>query len=167
MSPFVYHEVHSVTRLCCGWSCICEWRYEIAARRNLVQDCMHMCTVHGMCIDAQCDAQMLSGVRASHCLSGICRALKDSLTDNEGKGFIKVVVDAKTDKVLGIHLVGPEVAEILQVTYLSPACYCACCAHACASYHASLPACYLTCLLPYLLVTLPACYHACYADACA
>ncbi len=44
-----------------------------------------------------------------------CRALKDSLTDNEGKGFIKVVVDAKTDKVLGIHLVGPEVAEILQV----------------------------------------------------
>ena len=44
-----------------------------------------------------------------------CRALKDSLTDNEGKGFIKVVVDAKTDRVLGIHLVGPEVAEILQV----------------------------------------------------
>ena len=28
---------------------------------------------------------------------------------------MKVVVDAKTDKVLGIHLVGPEVAEILQV----------------------------------------------------
>ena len=44
------------------------------------------------------------------------RALKDSLTDNEGKGFIKIVVDAKTDKVLGIHLVGPEVAEILQVS---------------------------------------------------
>ncbi|DBB10474.1 TPA: hypothetical protein ACH3X3_002016 [Trebouxia sp. C0006] len=41
-------------------------------------------------------------------------ALRDSLTENEGKGFIKVVVDAKTDKVLGIHLVGPEVAEILQ-----------------------------------------------------
>ena len=45
-----------------------------------------------------------------------CRALKDSLTDNEGKGFIKVVVNAKTDRVLGIHLVGPEVAEILQVS---------------------------------------------------
>lgn len=45
----------------------------------------------------------------------ICRALKDSLTDNEGKGHIKVVVDAKSDRVLGIHLVGPEVAEILQV----------------------------------------------------
>ena len=44
-----------------------------------------------------------------------CRALKDSLTDNEGKGHIKVVVDAKSDRVLGIHLVGPEVAEILQV----------------------------------------------------
>ena len=47
-----------------------------------------------------------------------CRSLKDSLTDNEGKGFIKVVVNAKTDKVLGIHLVGPEVAEILQVTHI-------------------------------------------------
>ena len=29
-----------------------------------------------------------------------------------------MVVDAKTDKVLGIHLVGPEVAEILQVHHL-------------------------------------------------
>ena len=29
-----------------------------------------------------------------------------------------MVVDAKTDKVLGIHLVGPEVAEILQVQHL-------------------------------------------------
>ncbi len=63
---------------------------------------------------------MLCGVRASDWLCGICRALRDSLTDNEGKGFIKVVVDAKTDKVLGIHLVGPEVAEILQVPCLLP-----------------------------------------------
>ncbi len=63
---------------------------------------------------------MLLGLMASHCLSGICRALRDSLTENEGKGFIKVVVDAKTDKVLGIHLVGPEVAEILQVLRLLP-----------------------------------------------
>lgn len=44
-----------------------------------------------------------------------CRSLKNSLTDNDLKGMMKVVVDAKTDKVLGIHLVGPEVAEILQV----------------------------------------------------
>eukprot|EP00891_Asterochloris_glomerata_P007600 jgi/Astpho2/7600/Aster-02504 len=41
-------------------------------------------------------------------------SLKNSLTDNDLKGMMKVVVDAKTDKVLGIHLVGPEVAEILQ-----------------------------------------------------
>ena len=46
----------------------------------------------------------------------VCSALKNSLTDSEEKGFIKVVVDSKTDKVLGIHLVGPEVAEILQVS---------------------------------------------------
>ena len=50
------------------------------------------------------------------------RALKDSLTDNEGKGFIKIVVDAKSDRVLGIHLVGPEVAEILQVRCPCPPC---------------------------------------------
>ena len=50
------------------------------------------------------------------------RALKDSLTDNEGKGFIKIVVDAKSDRVLGIHLVGPEVAEILQVGLFASPC---------------------------------------------
>ena len=88
-----------------------------------------------MCVDAQCDAQMLLGVMAFHCLSGICSGLRDSLTDNEGKGFIKVVVDAKTDKVLGIHLVGPEVAEILQVPCLLPRllpclfCPCLCLRH--------------------------------------
>ena len=73
-----------------------------------------------MYIDAQCDAQMLFCVSSSHWVSGIGRALRDSLTENEGKGFIKVVVHAKTDKVLGIHLVGPEVAEILQVLRLLP-----------------------------------------------
>ena len=35
---------------------------------------------------------------------------------------MKVVVDAKTDKVLGIHLVGPEVAEILQVGSMAATC---------------------------------------------
>ena len=59
---------------------------------------------------------MLLGLMASNCLSGVCRALRDSLTGNEGKGFIKVVVDATTDKV------GPEVAEILQVPCFLPGC---------------------------------------------
>ena len=51
-----------------------------------------------------------------------CRSLKNSLTDNDLKGMMKVVVDAKTDKVLGIHLVGPEVAEILQVGSMAATC---------------------------------------------
>ena len=85
---------------------------------------------------------MFLGVMVSHCLSCICRALKDSLTDNEGKGFLKVVVDAKTDKVLGIHLVGPEVAEILQVPCFLPYLFCP---RLC-FYHASFPACYHACL---------------------
>ncbi len=81
------------------------------------------------------------GLMASHCLSGVCRALRDSLTDNEGKGFIKVVVDAKTDKVLGIHLVGPEVAEILQVLFFLP--------------------CLLPCVLPRMLPCLLPCFFPC------
>ena len=69
---------------------------------------------------------------------GPCRALRDSLTGNEGKGFIKVVVNAQTDKVLGIHLVGPEVAEILQVAY-SHFVYCPCCVQAGALWQCCTP----------------------------
>lgn len=43
------------------------------------------------------------------------RPLKDTLSGHEGKGLMKVVVNAHNDKVVGIHLVGAEVAEILQV----------------------------------------------------
>jgi dihydrolipoamide dehydrogenase len=31
----------------------------------------------------------------------------------EGDGFVKVVADAKTDEVLGVHMVGPEVTELV------------------------------------------------------
>lgn len=45
-----------------------------------------------------------------------CRPLKDTLSGHEGKGLMKVVVNSQNDRVVGIHLVGAEVAEILQVT---------------------------------------------------
>ncbi|KAK9824171.1 hypothetical protein WJX72_008264 [[Myrmecia] bisecta] len=42
------------------------------------------------------------------------RPMKNSMADEELKALTKLVVDAKTDKVLGIHMVGPEAAEIMQ-----------------------------------------------------
>ena len=32
---------------------------------------------------------------------------------NETEGWVKVVADAKTDKVLGVHMIGPEVTELV------------------------------------------------------
>ena len=32
---------------------------------------------------------------------------------NETEGWVKVVSDKKTDKVLGVHMIGPEVTELI------------------------------------------------------
>ncbi|MGH8419405.1 MAG: glutathione-disulfide reductase [Pseudomonas sp.] len=42
------------------------------------------------------------------------RPMKLSLTDNQERTLMKLVVDAKTDRVLGCHMVGPEAGEIIQ-----------------------------------------------------
>jgi glutathione reductase (NADPH) len=42
------------------------------------------------------------------------RALKDSLSATEAKTFMKLVVDAASQRVLGAHMVGPEAGEIIQ-----------------------------------------------------
>src|SRR4029078_9004998 len=34
-----------------------------------------------------------------------------SLMDTEG--FVKILADAKTDEILGVHMVGPEVTELI------------------------------------------------------
>lgn len=34
------------------------------------------------------------------------------------KTAMKIIVDSATDKVLGVSMVGPDAAEIMQVTYL-------------------------------------------------
>jgi dihydrolipoamide dehydrogenase len=36
-----------------------------------------------------------------------------ALGHNDTRGFIKVIADAKTDKVLGVHMIGPNVSELL------------------------------------------------------
>jgi glutathione reductase (NADPH) len=42
------------------------------------------------------------------------RPLKLTLTDNPERTFMKLVVDADSDRVLGAHMVGPDAGEILQ-----------------------------------------------------
>ena len=42
------------------------------------------------------------------------RAMKNVLAGRNERAFYKMVTDAKTDRVLGLHLIGPDSAEILQ-----------------------------------------------------
>lgn len=40
--------------------------------------------------------------------------MKHSLTDSEEKTFMKMIVHKKTDRVIGVHMVGPDAGEIIQ-----------------------------------------------------
>lgn len=42
------------------------------------------------------------------------RPMKLTLTDNQERTLMKLVVDQKTDRVLGCHMVGPDAGEIVQ-----------------------------------------------------
>ncbi|WP_271407625.1 glutathione-disulfide reductase [Pseudomonas sp. Q1-7] len=42
------------------------------------------------------------------------RPMKLTLSDNQERTLMKLVVDAETDRVLGCHMVGPEAGEIVQ-----------------------------------------------------
>ena len=42
------------------------------------------------------------------------RAMKHTLSGSDEKTLMKLVVDRQTDKVLGVHMVGPEAGEIIQ-----------------------------------------------------
>ncbi|RMO03128.1 Glutathione reductase [Pseudomonas coronafaciens pv. zizaniae] len=42
------------------------------------------------------------------------RPMKLALTDDQERTLMKLVVDAKTDRVLGCHMVGPDAGEIVQ-----------------------------------------------------
>jgi len=64
--------------------------------------------------------------------------MKNTLSGNEGKGFMKIIVAADSDKVVGVHLIGPETAEIIQVS----------CGHLThdGALRATLPSCNITAL---------------------
>ncbi|KAG1300860.1 hypothetical protein G6F63_016845 [Rhizopus arrhizus] len=42
------------------------------------------------------------------------RPMKLTLTESQEKTLMKLIVDAKTDRVLGVHMVGPDAGEIVQ-----------------------------------------------------
>jgi glutathione reductase (NADPH) len=42
------------------------------------------------------------------------RSLRDSLSASEHRTFMKLVVDAATGRVVGVHMLGPEAGEIIQ-----------------------------------------------------
>jgi len=59
--------------------------------------------------EEQCTAQKLETKIGTFPFAANGRAL--SLMESEG--FIKIIADAKTDLVLGVHMVGPEVTELV------------------------------------------------------
>ncbi|GMH32296.1 hypothetical protein BSKO_00130 [Bryopsis sp. KO-2023] len=42
------------------------------------------------------------------------RPLKNTVSGNEGRAFMKLIVDVATDKVVGMHMIGEDCAEIMQ-----------------------------------------------------
>ena len=47
------------------------------------------------------------------------RPMKNVFAERAERGLYKLVVDANTDKILGIHLIGPEAPEILQAAAIA------------------------------------------------
>ena len=42
------------------------------------------------------------------------RPMKNTISGNPAKAMMKLLVAADSDKVVGVHMVGPECAEIMQ-----------------------------------------------------
>ncbi len=50
------------------------------------------------------------------------RALKNTLSGNPEKTFMKMLVDVASDRVLGCHMIGPDAAEIIQGVSIAMQC---------------------------------------------
>ena len=53
------------------------------------------------------------------CLPVLCRPMKATISGNPGKSLMKIIVDADTDRVLGMHMVGADGPEIMQVRHVT------------------------------------------------
>jgi len=47
------------------------------------------------------------------------RPMKNVFAERHERGLYKLVVDANTDKILGIHMIGPDSPEILQAAAIA------------------------------------------------
>jgi glutathione reductase (NADPH) len=47
------------------------------------------------------------------------RAMKNVLAGRNERALYKMIVDAATDKVVGLHMIGPDSAEILQAAAIA------------------------------------------------
>jgi glutathione reductase (NADPH) len=45
--------------------------------------------------------------------------MKNVFAERHERGLYKLVVDANTDRILGIHMIGPEAPEILQAAAIA------------------------------------------------
>lgn len=61
------------------------------------------------------EAQALEQGHAVDVYKSTFRPLKHTLSGREERALFKLVVDAKTDRVLGCHIFGPDAAEIVQI----------------------------------------------------
>src|SRR5690606_1183546 len=62
----------------------------------------------------QTEAQAREGGRAVRIFRSEFKALKHTLSGSSERTLMKLVVDARTDRVLGLHMVGPDAGEIVQ-----------------------------------------------------
>ncbi|MFK7991303.1 MAG: glutathione-disulfide reductase [Sandaracinaceae bacterium] len=60
------------------------------------------------------EAQARSARGAVHVYSSEFRPMKHTLSGRDERMFMKLVVDAESDEVLGVHIVGDDAAEIIQ-----------------------------------------------------
>ena len=61
------------------------------------------------------EAKALADGHAIDVYKSSFRPLKHTLSGRDERALFKLIVDAKTDRVLGCHLFGPDAAEIVQI----------------------------------------------------
>jgi glutathione reductase (NADPH) len=61
------------------------------------------------------EAQALAGGHAIDVYKSSFKPLKHTLSGRDERALFKLIVDAKTDRVLGCHIFGPDAAEIIQI----------------------------------------------------
>jgi len=65
------------------------------------------------------EAQARAQFREIRVFTSDFRPMKNMFAAHAERGFYKLVVDAATDKVLGVHMIGPEAPEVLQAAAIA------------------------------------------------